>query len=222
VAPFKPLFPMASGTGRGGGRCPVMTAAKPPKSPAEPVFEIDKRVRKALLPYRETLPVEAVGWLSQAGDQMQLRLIGGGTVALGLLRRDSRMIGAGIRMLIAHETATLMKDFVKHRVIRARPRSAAGKRQRPRKGRDTRKESSSFPSGHSAGAVAVARAAAAVYPAHGRSANAAAAAVSLGRIPGCAHYPTDVAAGAAIGALAAGLVNAGWRRAARWLVKAKA
>lgn len=191
-----------------------MAAAKHSSDPAEPVFEIDKRVRRALLPYRETTPVKAVSWFSQAGDQTQLRLLAGGMMAIGLIRRDPRMIGAGVRMLVAHEAATLMKDFVKRRVIRTRPRSAAGKAQKPRKGRDTRKEESSFPSGHSAGAVAVARAAAAVYPEHRTAANAAAAAVSLGRIPGCAHYPTDVAAGAAIGALAAGLVNAAWRRVA--------
>lgn len=198
-----------------------MTRRKRAIAPEEPVFEIDKRIRKALLPYRETRPVEAISWLSQAGDQAQLRWLAGGTMTVGLLRRDPRMIGAGVRMLIAHEAATLMKDFVKRRVIRARPRSAAGKDQKPRKGRDTRKEASSFPSGHSAGAVAVARAAAAVYPEHGKTAKAAAAAVSLGRIPGCAHYPTDVAAGAAIGALAAGFVNAAWRRAARFLTKSE-
>jgi undecaprenyl-diphosphatase len=194
-----------------------MSQSKRAADPVEPVFEIDRKVRRALLPYRETKPVEAIGWFSQLGDQMQLRVIAGGTVAVGLVRRDGRMIGAGIRMLIAHEAATLAKDFMKRRVIRTRPRSAAGKGHKPRKGRDTRKEESSFPSGHSAGAVAVARAAAAVYPEHAGAANAAAAAVSLSRIPGCAHYPTDVVAGATLGALTAGLVNALWRGASRTL-----
>lgn len=196
-----------------------MSKRKRAAKPAEPVFEIDKKVRKALLPYRETKPVEAIGRLSQIGDQAQLRVLAGGTVVFGLVRRDPRMIGAGVRMLIAHEVATLMKDFIKRRVIRARPRSAAGKEHKPRRGRDTRKEASSFPSGHSAGAVAVARTAAAVYPQHAAAANAAAAGVSLARIPGCAHYPTDVAAGAAIGAVAAGLVNAAWRQAARLVAR---
>ena len=51
---------------------------------AEPVFELDKNVRKALLPYRETRLVSAVSWLSQAGDQEQLRL---------LIRRSPRLFG---------------------------------------------------------------------------------------------------------------------------------
>ena len=199
------------GTPNGRGRSPAMTANKA----AEPVFELDKNVRKALLPHRETNVVATISWLSQAGDQVQLRLLAGGTVALGLVRRDSRMVAAGVRMLIAHEAATLMKDFVKRRVVRTRPRSVTGKSQRPRKGRDTRKEKSSFPSGHSAGAVAVAEALAGAYPRRANAARAAAAAVSLGRIPGCAHYPTDVAAGAAIGGIAGAAVNLLWRLTAR-------
>lgn len=182
---------------------------------AEPVFEFDRQVRKAFLPYRETPPVVAIGWFSAAGDQMQLRAISVGTVLVGLVRRDPRMAAAGVRMLIAHEAATLAKDLVKRRVVRERPRSAGGKHLRPRKGRDTRKEKSSFPSGHSAGAAAVAQAVAGAYPDHAGAARTAAAAVALGRIPGCAHYPTDIAAGSAIGAGVGGLVNAIWKWTAR-------
>ena len=192
-----------------------MSKGKPAPDPAEPLFEVDRRIRKALLPYRKSRSAEAAGWFSQAGDQTQMRLMAGGTIALGLVRRDARMVGAGARMLLAHEAATLMKDFVKRRVIRTRPRSASGITTKPRPGRDTRKEESSFPSGHSAGAFAAAGAFCASYPEHAISAKGAAAAVSLARLPGCAHYPSDIAAGAAIGALAAGLVNRAWTIAAR-------
>lgn len=193
------------------------TRARPDSAPeiAEPVFEIDRRVRDLFLPYRETAPVKAIGWLSAAGDQAQLRILSSGTLVVGLLRRDHRMAAAGLRMLVAHEAATLAKKFVKGRVVRERPRSSGGKHPAPRTGHDTSKEKSSFPSGHSAGATAVAQAFAAVYPERAGTARTAAAAVALGRLPGCSHYPTDIAAGAAIGAGAAGIVGAVFRFAAR-------
>lgn len=195
---------------------------RPPKTVTEPLFEFDRQVRKAMLPRRGSPPAKAIGWLSAAGDQAQLRVLCAGTIVVGLLRRDPRMAAAGVRMLVAHEAATLAKDIVKRRVIRERPRSSGGKHPRPRTGRDYRKEKSSFPSGHSAGAVAVAQAVAGAYPAHGGAARAVAAGIALGRIPGCAHYPTDIAAGAAIGAGAGGLVNSVWRWAAGRLARRKA
>lgn len=189
-----------------------MSSSLRASDPGEPVFAIDKRVRKALLPYRGTKAAKAAGWLSQGGDQLQLRLLAVGTLAIGLVRRDARIAEAGVRMLLAHEAATLAKDFVKRRVIRERPRSSGGRHPKPRRGHDTRKENSSFPSGHSAGAFAVATAFAGVYPRHAGQAKAAAGAVALGRLPGCAHYPSDIAAGGAIGVLAGWLVNAAWTR----------
>lgn len=186
-----------------------------PPEIAEPVIEFDRQVRDAMLPYRSTAPARAIGWLSAAGDQAQLRVLSAGTVTIGLLRRDPRMVAAGVRMLVAHEAATLAKDFVKKRVVRERPRSSGGKHPRPRRGRDTRKEKSSFPSGHSAGAMAVAQAVAGAYPEHAAGARAAATAVALGRVPGCAHYPTDIAAGSAIGFAVGALVNSLWYRAFR-------
>ncbi len=49
------------------------------------------------------------------------------------------------------------------------------------------------------------------YPEHAAPAYAAAAGVALAQIPRCAHYPTDVGAGLAIGAAAEAVVDAGWR-----------
>jgi len=183
---------------------------------SEVAFAFDKRVRKALLPYRETPPIKAVTWLSQAGDQMQLRVLAGGLIVFGAARRNPRMVGAGLRMLAAHEAAALTKDWVKRRAVRSRPRSATSKdTKKPEPGHDTRKEKSSFPSGHAAGATAAARAFSAVYPEHAGAAGLAAGAIALGRIPGCAHYPSDVAAGAVIGAGSASAVTALWGLARR-------
>lgn len=187
--------------------------------PAEPLFELDRKARKALLPYRQSAPVRAVDMMSKIGDQTPLRALSLLTVVAGLVRRDRRLALAGLRMLAAHELATALKDLAKRQVIRTRPRSAAGKSQKPRKGRDMRKEESSFPSGHSAGATAVAGAVAAAYPQHATAARSAAAALSAARVPGGAHYPSDVAGGAAIGAFAAMLVNTVWRVGERRVIR---
>jgi membrane-associated phospholipid phosphatase len=185
---------------------------------AEPLLQVDRTVRRVFLPYRGTLPVRVLSWLSGLGDQPQLRLLAGGTLAAGILRSDPRMVRAGVRMLLAHEVATYAKDMIKKRIVRLRPRHATSKsEQKPRPGRDRRKEKSSFPSGHTAGAVAVACAFSSEYPEHRRSAVGAAGLVAVARVPGCAHYPTDIAAGAVIGTVAEAALGVLWRSAARFL-----
>ena len=180
------------------------------------LFRLDTRAREAVLPHRHSRPVKAVDWLSKIGDQPQMRMVAGGVVLLGLARRDARMVGAGVRMLAAHELATAAKDWTKQNVVRTRPRNpAAGGAHKPHAGHDTRKEESSFPSGHAAGATASALAFAQGYPSQAPAAAAAAGMVALARIPSCKHSPSDVAAGAAIGAGSAGIVNMIWRLTAR-------
>jgi membrane-associated phospholipid phosphatase len=71
----------------------------------------------------------------------------------------------------------------------------------------------SFPSGHTADAVAAARALVRVFPASTGLAYGAAAAISAVQIPRGKHYPLDVLTGAAIGVLSESLVD----RASRWL-----
>ena len=114
-------------------------------------------------------------------------------------------------MLAAHTLATFAKDFVKRRIDRTRPRSKGGKGKdhqcRPGTAAHA-KEETSFPSGHSAGAAAVARAFARDYPEHAAPAYAAGGAIALAQIPRCAHYPSDVGAGLAIGVAAEALIEA--------------
>lgn len=167
---------------------------------ARPLLKIDRKSRKLFKPYQETAPAKALAWFGQAGDQLQLRVLSGGVVVMGLLRRDARLLGAGLRMIIAHELATLAKKAAKNRVDRWRPKNAgSGKDVKPRKGHSKEKALNSFPSGHSAGSMAVASAFASAYPEHRVPALAAGGAVSLAQIPTASHYPSDVAAGAAIG-----------------------
>jgi membrane-associated phospholipid phosphatase len=169
----------------------------------EAALSADSAAAAAMAPYRD------LDWLdpvADLGDQPQLRTLSLALVAAGLAAgRGSgcgpRLAKAGIRMLVAHQLATFAKNVVKHRVDRTRPRSLhrPGKHHRPKPGTRRTKEETSFPSGHAAGAAAAARAFAREFPEHRAAAGAAGAALSLVQLPRHAHYPTDIAAGVAIG-----------------------
>jgi membrane-associated phospholipid phosphatase len=168
---------------------------------AAKVTEADAAVTDAFGRNRESLPIRLLDAVGGLGDQPELRMISVATFAAGLFGRNTRLMRAGVRMLFAHEAATIAKNFVKHRFDRKRPRSAETRHQaKPRPGRSQAKEDTSFPSGHTAGSVAVAQAFAREFPEYRLPALAAAGAVALAQIPRSAHYPTDVAAGAIIGA----------------------
>ncbi len=171
----------------------------------------DEGAAEAALPYQGSPAIETLGRFASLGDQPPLRTLCAAVIAAGLAGGDRRLTRAGVRMLVAHTLATLAKDFVKERVDRTRPRSKGeeGKDHVPKPGRDTSKEETSFPSGHSAGAAAVAWAFARDYPEYAYPAYAAGSALALAQIPRCAHYPTDVGAGLAIGIAAEALVDIG-------------
>lgn len=164
-------------------------------------------------PHRETLPVRLLEHVAGLGDQPPLRALCAAVIVGGLVSGHGRLARTGLKMLAAHTLATWTKDFVKHRIDRTRPRSLGkqGKDHRPTAGRHTAKEETSFPSGHSAGAAAVACAFARDYPQYAVPALAAGGALALAQIPRCAHYPTDVGAGLAIGVAAEAVLHMGVR-----------
>ncbi|GAB2895999.1 hypothetical protein GCM10027074_74470 [Streptomyces deserti] len=72
---------------------------------------------------------------------------------------------------------------------------------------EDRPDSSSFPSGHTAAAVAFTAAVAPAWPLAGAVCTVPAAMVAIERVQSGAHYPSDVAAGAAIGLASAWLTR---------------
>lgn len=175
------------------------------------VLAADEAAAEAALPYQGSPAMEALGRFAALSDQPPLRTLCAAVIAAGVAGGNRRLARAGVRMLVAHSLATLAKDYVKVRVDRTRPRSKGekGKDHVPKPGRDTSKEETSFPSGHSAGAAAVAAAFARDYPEYAAPARALGAALALAQIPRCAHYPTDVGAGLAIGIVAEAIVDIG-------------
>ena len=151
---------------------------------------------------------------SKLGDQPQLRSIAGALIGVGVFSANDRLVRAGARMMIAHEAATLAKDQIKTQVDRTRPRSATSRDEKKvRKGSHTAKEKTSFPSGHTAGAIAAARGISREYPLAGAAALGAGGLIAVTQIVRQAHYPTDVLAGVAIGLLSEAAVDRAWSAA---------
>lgn len=175
------------------------------------VEHADLSVIDAASHLRHTTPVKLLGTVSEIADQPQLISLCAATLAAGLALRRPRLAAAGARMLATELLATRMKSAIKRRVDRTRPHVVDdGGDYRMEPGDTDDGPLSSFPSGHTAGAVGVARAFAREYPAQAVPAYTAAGAVAAIQIPRCSHYPSDLAAGAAVGLAAELIVDRLW------------
>lgn len=167
------------------------------RNSATRVERADHRASRTVNRKRDSWPMRAIGAVSDIGDQPQMRLLCAAVMAAGLIRRDSRLLGTGMKMLAAHTVATWAKSGVKGAIDRTRPESGDDPKLQP--GDSDAREDNSFPSGHSAGAVAVAQALARSYPQHALHARAAALVIAAVQVPRGTHYVGDVVAGTAIG-----------------------
>ncbi|AQR75955.1 hypothetical protein BXU08_16095 [Sphingomonas sp. LM7] len=166
--------------------------------------------------YRENRVVRGLGFASEAADQPPLIGASLATIGAGMVLRRPLLLRAGLRMLASEMVATGIKAAIKHHVNRTRPRkmhkdgrySLHGDRE----GSKDEGPWNSFPSGHTAGAVAVSRAVTREYPGVAPLAGLAAIVVGLIQLPRGRHFASDVVAGAAIGAVSEALVNAAARR----------
>jgi len=173
---------------------------------ATAVEKIDHKITSEVNGERDSWPMRLIGAASEIGDQPQMRTICAATVVDGIVRRDMHLTATGFRMLAAHTLATWAKSGIKAVIDRRRPKD--GDDPRVREGHSDRHEENSFPSGHSAGAVAVGEALARAYPDHAVAARSAALSVSVVQVPRGTHYAGDVLAGIAIGLIAERASNA--------------
>ncbi len=177
-----------------------MSISSKSRTAGRTVMKAEAGVTRAAAPRPGSAPATIVETIGKLGDQPELRTLSAMLIGSGLLGGNRRLLRAGVRMLLAHELATLGKDLIKQQIDRTRPHSAKSRREQSVKpGRHTAKTKTSFPSGHSAGSVAVARAFGRDFPEYQVPALAAAAIVAAMQVPRLNHYPTDVAAGILLG-----------------------
>ena len=170
--------------------------------------EADIALASRLAGQRDHPVVRGLGSMSEFGDQPPLLALSGAVLAYGVLAGDRRAAGAGARMLGSLVLATWIKSGFKRLVSRTRPNVLLddGQYELEAFGPD---EGSwqSFPSGHTAGSIAVARALGRAYPRARTGAYAGGAAVALIQIPRGAHYPADVVGGAVVGLVAEAVID---------------
>jgi membrane-associated phospholipid phosphatase len=164
------------------------------------VEQADIAISEKAAEVRDTPLVRAMGAFGKLGDQPPLIAFCAGVVAAGLIRRRADVAASGGRMLAAHMAATAGKAVAKRAVDRTRPSLLVDEgRYELKAGERNEGPYNSFPSGHTAGAVAVARALVRDFPEAAAPAYAAAAAMAVVQIPRCNHFASDTAAGALIG-----------------------
>lgn len=182
---------------------------------AEKVAETEHGLLARVIDLSGTRVVQALSPIAKATDEPPLLALGIGTLAFGMVLRRPAVIRSGARMVASHLVATGLKTMLKAGVDRTRP-NVAGDSPRLEKGTGTdRTDRNAFPSGHTAGAVAVAQAVAHEVPGVATPVRAAAGAAGALQVPRGAHYVTDVLAGAAVGWLAERIAGAAMKRVER-------
>lgn len=180
---------------------------------ARKVEREDLELAKLVVPLRNSRAVKALAPLAELADQPPLYALSGAVIAGGLATGDGRLTRAGARMLAAHALAIFAKNVFKRSIDRTRP-ARLGTTGGYERGRGKRFEAAynSFPSGHTASAVAVARAVGREYHGLAGPALGAAALLSSLQIVRSKHFVSDVVAGASLGLIAEALVDQAFRR----------
>ncbi|MFG3016820.1 phosphatase PAP2 family protein [Streptomyces cinerochromogenes] len=154
---------------------------------------VPKRVGRVLSAVEEAaentkLWCAAAAVMATGGGWRGRRAAATGLVALGV----AQILSNGVCKQLADRSRP-PKEWIPHDEVEDRP------------------DSSSFPSGHTAAAVAFTAAVAAVWPTAGMLCAVPAVMVTVERVQSGAHYPSDVAAGAGIGVISALCVRHGPR-----------
>lgn len=179
------------------------------KTAAKSVERVDRHLTRDAAANRDTLPVRFASFLGEVADQPQLITASIATIAAGLVGRRPDMIRGGTRMLAAHLVATGVKSAIKHSIDRTRPAKAIDEGDhRFEPGDSDDHDLNSFPSGHTAGAVAIARAVSREIDGAATPAALGVAAVAAIQPVAGNHYLSDVLVGGAIGWASEALVDA--------------
>lgn len=193
---------------------------KPPKGAkrAGPIERTDAALGAAAARHRKAPVVRALRTVTEIADQPPMLALCAATIVAGAVLRKPRLLRAGLRMLASEAVATGTKALVKHYVARTRPGTMLkkGRYALHKDGGD--KDAgpwNSFPSGHTAGAVAVGRAFVREYPGAAPAVGLAVATVAAVQPFTGAHFPSDVAAGGLIGLTSEAVVD-GVAQIARW------
>lgn len=158
--------------------------------------------------------MRALAPVAKLTDEPPLLALGLGTLAIGAVLRRPALARSGARMVTSHLLATGLKTMLKASVDRARP-VVAGKSAKIGKGHGTgNSDLNAFPSGHTAGAVAVAQSVGHEAPGAAGIAKLAAGTAGAVQVARGKHYGSDVAAGAVIGWVS--------ERVASWAIEAVA
>ncbi len=170
------------------------------KDTAKQLIGLDKAVTHAAARRDDGALVQAAGKASEIADQPPLVALSAATILVGAVLRRPAVVRSGVRMLASHAIATAAKAALKAAVDRTRPARALQEGHHAGKGSGTEDSGlNAFPSGHTAGAVAVAQAVATDAPAAALPLQAAAAGVAAVQPSRGKHYISDVVAGAVIG-----------------------
>jgi membrane-associated phospholipid phosphatase len=147
--------------------------------------------------------VRGAAKVGKLGDQEPLYVLAAALGVVGLIARRPAMLGLGVRMGLAVVAADLAKSGLKRLIRRSRPHLLLDEgRYEAGLGGSQDKELQSFPSGHVAGGVAAAAALWRLYPRSAPLGIAACGFLGWSRMSKGAHWPLDVAAGAAAGLVA--------------------
>ena len=173
------------------------------------VEQTDIAVASQLAQHRHHPAVRAVTALCRlAGKPPLLAVSVVGFASGGLLAGDHRLARRGGYLLASLALASAFKALIKRALSRTRPNVLLdrGVYRVELLGPDTRPWHA-FPSGHTAAAMALARAVVRCWPGAGLPAYGGAAAIGLAQVPRGAHYPTDVLVGALVGLAAEAIMN---------------
>ena len=184
------------------------------KQAAHRAVKADRKVSQKTAKHRDAPAVRGIQSVSELADQPPLIALSVATIVAGTAMRKPIVIRSGIRMLASHLIATGIKTAIKQSIDRTRPAKAIDSGKHDFKPGDSHDhDESSFPSGHTAGVVAVTRAVAQDVPQATVPGYAISAGVAAAQLPSGKHYLLDTIAGAAIGYVGERVASAALRGA---------